>query len=175
TSIVGTSHGTASERSLAYSLTVQKMRDGKPYQDEFESSGQEIFENGWKFRMNLTSPQEGYLYLLNEGPAAGDATTYNVLFPEAKTNNGSPRVSAEQKLQTAWMRFDEHQGTEKFWLVWSASPIKELEAVTASVNEKDQGEIKDSAQSRAVRDFLAKHSSPKPEVTKDSTRKQTSV
>jgi serine/threonine protein kinase len=163
------------ERSLNYSLTVQKMRDGKPYQDTFESSGQEIFENGWKFRMNLSSPQEGYLYLLNEGPAAGDATTYNVLFPEAKTNKGSPRVSAEQRLQTAWMRFDEHQGTEKFWLVWSASPVKELDAVTDSVNDKDQGEIKDSAQARAVRDFLAKHSSPKPDVAKDSAKKQTTV
>ena len=43
------------ERSLKYSLTVQKMRYEKPYQDEFESSGQEIFENGWKFRMNLSS------------------------------------------------------------------------------------------------------------------------
>ena len=53
--------------------------------------------------MNLSSPQEGYLYLLNEGPAAGDAVTYNLLFPEAKTNNGSPRVTADQKLQTAWM------------------------------------------------------------------------
>ena len=164
-----------SERSLAYSLTVQKMRDGKTYQDEFQSSGQEIFENGWKFRMNLSSPQEGYLYLLNEGPAAGDATTYNLLFPEAKTNNGSARVSADQKLQTAWMRFDEHQGAEKFWLVWSASPVKELDAVTDSVNEKDQGEIKDSAQARAVRTFLEKHSSPKPEVAKDSAKKQTTV
>jgi serine/threonine protein kinase len=163
------------ERSLNYSLTVQKMRDGKPYQDTFESSGQEIFENGWKFRMNLSSPQEGYLYLLNEGPAAGDATTYNMLFPEAKTNNNSPRVSAEQRLQTAWMRFDEHQGTEKFWLVWSASPVKELDAATDSVSEKDQGEIKDSAQARAVRDFLAKHSSPKPDVAKDSAKKQTTV
>ena len=163
------------ERSLNYSLTVQKMRDGKPYQDTFESSGQEIFENGWKFRMNLSSPQEGYLYLLNEGPAAGDATTYNVLFPEAKTNNNSPRVSAEQRLQTAWMRFDEHQGTEKFWLVWSASPVKELDAATDSVNEKDQGEIKDSAQARAVRNFLDQHSSPKPEVAKDSTGEKTNV
>jgi serine/threonine protein kinase len=163
------------ERSLNYSLTVQKMRDGKPYQDTFESSGQEIFENGWKFRMNLSSPQEGYLYLLNEGPAAGDETTYNVLFPEAKTNQGSSRVAAEQRLQTAWMRFDEHQGTEKFWLVWSASPVKELDAAKDSVNEKDQGEIKDSAQARAVRDFLAKHSSPKPEVAKDSAKKLTTV
>jgi serine/threonine protein kinase len=163
------------EQSLAYSLTVQKMRDGKPYQSEFESSGQEIFENGWKFRMNLNSPNEGYLYLLNEGPADGDAVTYNMLFPEAKTNNGSPRVTADQKLQTAWMRFDDHQGTEKFWIVYSPTAVKELEAVADKVNERDQGEIKDSAQARALRDFLQKHSSPKPEVTKDSAKKQTTV
>ncbi len=165
----------AREQTLAYSLTVQKMRDGKPYQGEFESSGQEIFENGWKFRMNLNSPREGYLYLLNEGPAAGDAVTYNMLFPEAKTNNGSPRVTADQKLQTAWMRFDDHQGTEKFWLVFSPAPVKELEAATKSVNDVDQGQIKDAAQARAVRDYLQKHSSPKPEVTKDSAKKQTNV
>ena len=161
------------ERSLAYSLTVQKMREGKPYQGEFESSGQEIFENGWKFRMNLSSPQEGYLYLLNEGPAAGDTTTYNMLFPEAKTNNGSPRVAADQKLQTAWMRFEDHQGTEKFWIVWAASPVKELEAVTDAVNERDQGQIRDATKARSVRDFLANRS--KPEVAKDSAKKQTTV
>ena len=159
------------ERSLFYSLTVQKMRDGNPYQDEFESSGQEIFENGWKFRMNLTSPQEGYLYLLNEGPAEGDANTYNVLFPESETNNGSPRVTAGHKLQTAWMRFDDHQGTEKFWIVWTATPVKELEAVTEAVNEKDRGEVKDSAKARAVRDFLRNQFETKPEVSKDSAKK----
>jgi serine/threonine protein kinase len=163
------------ERSLAYSLTVQKMRDGKPYQGEFESSGQEIFENGWKFRMNLTSPQNGYLYLLNEGPASGDTSTYDMLFPEAKTNSGSPRVAANQKLQTAWMRFDDNQGTEKFWMVWSASPVKELDAVTASVNDRDIGQVKDEAKARAVRDFLKTHSSPKPEVAKDSANEQSLV
>ena len=175
--IFGTSgtKATAAERSLSYSLTVQKMRDDKPYQDQFESSGQEIFENGWKFRMNLTSPQDGYLYLLNEGPANGDATTYNVLFPEAKTNNGSPRVSANQKLQTAWMRFDDHQGTEKFWIVWSSSPVKELEVVTDAVNDRDLGEIKDAAKARSVSDYLKAHASPKPDVTKDSVKKETVV
>ncbi len=163
------------ERSLNYSLTVQKMRDGKPYQDTFETSGQEIFENGWKVRMNLSSPQAGFLYLLNEGPAAGGETTYNVLFPEAKTNNGSPQVNVDQKLQTAWMQFDEHQGTEKFWLVWSASPVKDLEAVIDVVNDQDKGEIKNSAKARAVRNFLDQHSSPKPDVTKDSAKQQTTV
>jgi len=163
------------QQTLAYSLTVQKMRDGKPYQNEFESSGQEIFENGWKFRMNLNSPNEGYLYLLNEGPADEDAVSYNMLFPEAKTNNGSPRVTADQKVQTAWMRFDDHQGTEKFWIVYSGAPVKELEAVTDKVNDRDQGAITDPAQARALRDFLQKHSTAKPEVTKDSAKKQTTV
>jgi len=175
--IFGTSgaKATAAERSLSYSLTVQKMRDNKPYQDQFESSGQEIFENGWKFRMTLTSPQDGYLYLLNEGPANGDAATYNVLFPEAKTNNGSPRVNANQKLETAWMRFDDHQGTEKFWIIWSSSPVRELEVVTGAVNDRDLGEIKDAAKARSVSDYLKAHASPKPDTAKDSVKKETVV
>jgi hypothetical protein len=163
------------ERSLTYSLTVQKMRDGKPFQTEFESSGQEIFENGWKFRLNVDSQQDGYLYLLNEGPASANSSTYNVLFPESKTNSGSPQVTAGRKLQTDWMRFDEQQGTEKFWIIWSAAPVKELEAVTEVVNDQDLGEIKDAVKAKAVRDFLNQQATPKPEVTKDSAKKQSVI
>jgi len=163
------------ERSLAYSLTVQKMRDDKPYQGEFQSSGQEIFENGWKFRVNLSSPQDGYLYLLNEGRAEDGNVTYNVLFPEAETNGGSPRVSAGQNLQTAWMRFDNNQGTEKFWIVWTANPVTDLDAVTDAVNDQDRGEIKESAKAREVGDLLKRHSAIPPEATKDSAKKLTVV
>jgi hypothetical protein len=151
------------------------MRDGKPFQTEFESSGQEIFENGWKFRMNFDSQQDGYLYLLNEGPASANSSTYNVLFPESKTNSGSPQVTAGRKLQTDWMRFDEQQGTEKFWMVWSASPVRELQAVTEAVNDRDLGEIRDPAKARAVRDFLNQHATTKPEVSKDSAKKQSVI
>ncbi len=161
------------ERNLNYGLTVQKMRDGKPYQDTFESTGQEIFENGWKFRMNLDSPQTGYLYLLNEGPAGDDVTTYNLLFPVPSTNAGSPFVAANQKIETGWMVFDQNQGTEKFWVVWSAEAVPELEAVKGVANPKDKGEISDSAQRRAVEQFLKKHSSAV--ATKNTAKKQSSV
>lgn len=161
-------------RELSYSLTVQKMRDGQPFQNEFESSGQEIFENGWKFRMNLSSRQNGYLYLLNEGPSAGGGTTFNVLFPAPSNNSGNAYVKGNEAIKTGWMLFDEHQGTEKFWIVWAAQPVPELEAVRGVVNETDKGAVKDASKEDALRRFLNTQTE-KPQVTKDSAKKQTTV
>ena len=165
----------AETRDLSYKLIVQKMRNGRPYQEEFESSGQEIFENGWKFRMNMNSSQTGYLYLLNEGPAEGGDITYNMLFPAPSMNAGSPYLAANQKIETAWMVFDQNQGTEKFWMIWAAEAVPELEAVKGVVNPTDKGEIKDSGQAKAVREFLKKHSSSPPVAEKDKNKKQTNV
>jgi len=165
----------SSQRFLSYGLTVQKMRAGRPYQDQFDSSGQEIFENGWKFRMRLTSEQAGFLYLLNEGPAAGGEDTLNLLFPAPSTNNGSPQLASNQEIQTGWMVFDEHQGTEKFWIVWAEKAVPELEAVKGVVNPKDKGTIGDARQVKDVRDFLAKYSGNKPEVEKSKTKKETDL
>jgi len=166
----------APERNLSYSLTVQKIRDGRPYQEVFESSGQEIFENGWKFRMNVSSRQSGYLYLLNEGPFANGVTTFNVLFPVPSTNSGASYIQPNQEIKTGWMLFDENQGTEKFWVVWAANAIPELEAVKGVVNEKDRGAIDNVTQANAVRDFLSAHySAVKPTMEKDKVKKQTNV
>lgn len=162
-------------RDLSYRLTVQKMRNGRPYQEEFESSGQEIFENGWKFRIHMNSPQTGYLYLLNEGPAEGGEVTYNMLFPAPSMNAGLPYLAAYQKMETAWMVFDENQGTEKFWMIWAAEAVPELEAVKGVVNPTDKGEIKDSGHSKAVSEFLKKHFSTPPVAEKDKNKKQTNV
>lgn len=165
----------ATERLLSYGLTVQKMRSGSPYQDSFDSSGQEIFENGWKFRMHITSPQAGYLYLLNEGPASGGAITYNLLSAASAKNSSDPPVTANEKTETPWMVFDEHQGTEKFWMVWSAQAVAELEAVKGVINPKDKGEIGNADQAKAVRRFLEDHASEKPEAQKDVRNKQTNL
>jgi serine/threonine protein kinase len=166
---------TGPERLLSFSLTVQKMRDGKPYQEPFESSGQEIFENGWKFRLNFSSPQAGFLYLLNEGPAAGGVITFHLLFPTPSINAGLAQLAVHQSMQTGWYLFDEHQGTEKFWLVWAAAPVRELEAVRGVVNPQDLGVIREPSQISAVRAFLTAHASAKPEVEKDKVKKQTNL
>jgi hypothetical protein len=166
---------TAPERVLNYGLTVQKMRDGQPFQEPFASSGQEIFESGWKFRMDISSPQSGCLYLVNEGPSESGEITYNMLFPAPATNSGSPYLDANQKIQTGWMVFVEGHGTENFWIVWAAEAVPELEAVKDVVNEKDKGAIRDRDQAKAVREFLARHASPKPIVETDRAIKKSSV
>jgi serine/threonine protein kinase len=157
------------ERLLTYSLTVQKMRDGKPYQEPFESSGQEIFENGWKFRLNLSSPQPGFLYLLNEGPAPGGQITFNLLFPLPGSNASTAPMSANQRIQTGWYVFDEHQGTEKFWLIWAAQRVSELERVSANPTIQDANHI------AALREFLTRHAESKFEVERDKIKKQTTA
>jgi hypothetical protein len=165
----------APERVLNYGLTVQKMRNGRPYQEPFVSSGQEIFESGWKFRMDISSPQSGCLYLVNEGPSESGEITYNMLFPAPGANFGSPYLDANQKIHTGWMVFVEGQGTENFWMIWAAEAVPELEAVKDVVNDKDKGAIRNQDQANAVREFLARHASPKPDVETDRTNKRSSV
>ena len=88
-------------------------------------------------------------------------------------NSGSPYLQADQKIQTAWMVFVDQQGTEKFWMVWAAEAVPELEAVKDVVNDQDKGVIRDKGEANAVREFLAKHSVSKPNVETDRVRKQT--
>ncbi len=165
----------APERLISFSLTVQKMRGGQEYQAPFEASGQEIFESGYKFRLNLVSPQAGWLYLLNEGPTAGGAISYVMVFPIPSLNGGSAQLAAGQAIQTGWYLFTEHEGTEKFWLVWAAQSVAELEAVKGMVNPRDKGAISDPHQLNAVRALLNQHAQAAPEAVKDKVKEQTNV
>jgi len=115
-------------RSFTYWLNVQKMRNGKPYQDAFLSSGKEIFETGYRFRLNVSSPDPGYLYLFNEGPPSQSGTSFTILYPTPVSNDGLATLGANQLVQTNWNKFAGQTGTENFWIVWSISPVPELEA-----------------------------------------------
>jgi serine/threonine protein kinase len=165
----------SAQRSLVYSLTVQKMRDGKSYKDPFESSGQEVFENGYKFRLNVSSPQSGYLYVFNEGAPEKDNSDFTIIYPTPLTNKGSAKLDANQSVQTNWNTFAGETGTEHFWIIWSATSINELESARDEAFKDKEGAITNATIGRSVKDYLAKHSDPKPETTKDTAKKQTDV
>ena len=169
----------AAERVLNYWVTVQKFRDGK-YRQPIRLPGEILFEKDDQVRLHVGSAQDGHLYVFNEGPPGGDRLPpLNVLFPSPTANTGSSRVSSGQTIdipRESWLRFDQQEGTEKLWLVWSVNSLPDLESTKKFANEKDRGVIGSPGLDRLVRDFLAKtYAASKPTVAKDDSTKETHV
>jgi len=167
---VATTPVTPVERTLTYWITVQKFKGGNPYQDPFTLAGEINFEAGYRIRVNVRSPQSGYLYILNEGPAAG-APEYNIVFPTPSANQGSSLLQASQMVQIpekSWLRFDEQRGVEKLWLVFSENALPELDSLKPFAGTQTRGLITDPLRNKAIKDFLDAQTS-KPAVEKGET------
>ena len=170
-------------RTLTYSLTVQKItRDSKtnklkPLADPFRATGQEIYGNNWEFHLNIEPGEDGWLYLLNEGPGDGGAMVYNVLFPTPANNNSVAYLAAGKKVQAGPYFFNEYTGTEKLWIIWSSKSLEEIQQIFSDAAEKKQNKlmIDDPAQINTVRKLLAQYESAKAEVETDFSKKQTII
>jgi serine/threonine protein kinase len=162
-------------RSFNYWLNVQKMRNGKSYQQPFLSSGKEIFETGYKFRLNVSSPDPGYLYLFNEGPPSHSGTSFTILYPTPLTNNGSASLGANQIVQTNWNKFAGEGGTENFWIVWSSSLVPELEAAKVEAFKHPNGALTGENLVAAKKFLVEKESEIKTKYTTNKDTHQTTV
>jgi hypothetical protein len=141
-----------------------------------------IFGADDEIRFHISSPQSGYLYVINEGPMQTDRLpNFNILFPDAD-NGGSPEIRAGEMAHIPppgpnqrenWFYFDHEEGVEIIWLVWSEAAVPELDAVKGRANPRDRGAIRDLRQRTAISYFLAPFSAIKPEVERDELNKQT--
>lgn len=159
--------------NIDYFLTVQKMRDGKKYQEPFDSSGQEIFENGYQFLMNLKPSDKGFLYIFAEGLNDKGETVFNIIFPTPKQNGGTADVSPGQTYQTGWNEFSGSAGTENFWLVWS----REKPDVAEKSREnafRNGGKVVDNDLEKKLKDFL-ENAKIKIPATKDAGNKLSKI
>ena len=157
-------------RELTWWLTAQRMQGGKLEGIPVQSAGNDWFPNGTKFKFNLVSPQAGYLYLLNEGLTKGGEKSLNLLYPTPKNNQLNAAVTANQPIQTDNYLFDENEGTEKFWIVWAATPVAEIEAAKTDAKP----DIKNAIQRAAILALLAQHA-PKATSTMDDSKENSTV
>jgi len=160
------------ERMLTYWLTVQKFRDGR-LKEPYVIAGEINFEAGDQIRLNVRTPQAGYLYVLNEGPRTGETVPeFVMLFPSPTANKGSPLLAADQQIQIpqkSWLRFDAQEGVERLWLVFAEKAVPELESVKGFVNDQSKGLITDMTQNKTIHDLLTTRSTTKPNVEKGET------
>jgi hypothetical protein len=161
-------------QTLTYWLTVQKVANDKPTGEPFESAGQEIFGNGWRFRFNLQPLQNGALYLLNEGPGADNNIEYNVLFPNPADNSGVPGLAANQKLDAGWFRFVENTGVEKLWVIWLSQSASDLDGIFHEAASHG-GVIANAGQIATVQNYLKHYESERPEIIPYKAQKRTLV
>ena len=158
-------------RTLTYSITVQKFKDNRPFQDPFDLAGEINFEANYRIRLNVHSDEPGYFYVLNEGPAdEAQELQYIAVFPSPTANSGSEVLAANQSIRIpdkSWLRFDEEQGVEKLWLVFAKEPVAELDGVKAFASGRTRGLITDPQVNRTVKNFLTSHSAHEVSVAKD--------
>jgi serine/threonine protein kinase len=160
---------------LAYSLTVQKVFDGRPMGAPEEYTGAEMFGNGWKFKFNVTPTEDGYFYLLNAAPQPDGSTEWNVLFPTPRNNNEQAKINGLRKQTFGWYVFDNIPGQEKLWLIWSRrEPIPDLEAAVKAAT-KTALVIKEPQQVVAVTNFLNTLEKEAPLVMADVQQKRTVI
>ena len=140
-------------RSLVYWLEVQRIRNGRAYQKFFLSTNADIFETGDKFRVSVSCPEPGYVYLFNEGTPEPGSTSFTILYPTPETNEGSASIGKNQPLQTNWNTFRGRPGAENFWIVWSNTPVGELESAKVEAFKHRDGGLT-GATLDAVKNFL---------------------
>jgi serine/threonine protein kinase len=163
-------------RSLSYSLLVQKMRDGVEYQEPFQSSGQEIFENGYKFQMRFTPPDIGFFYVFAEGLNNNNEKVLKLIFPTPLRNNGKAEISANRLYETGWNQFGGTAGTENFWIIWSKDKPDIVEKSRNNAFQSDkEGELTDKGLADQLRNYLEKNKTDQATVSKDSEKKLTKV
>jgi serine/threonine protein kinase len=178
----GPSPPALAERTLSYLLEAQKNTERYPGSEPFTPPVDIIFKAGDQVRLKVSSPQDCYLYVINEGPErANGLPDLVVMFPN---DGGSAQVAANQSIQipmpsrnpeTDWFEFNEEVGVEKIWLIWSERSVAEMEAIKGLANPKDQGLVSDPSQISAVARYLEALMETKVEVEKDEASRRTKL
>ena len=76
-----------------------------------------------------------------------------MVYPTKETNNGAASLGANQTFQSNWITFRGAAGDENFWIVWSVSPVSQLESAKTEALKDPHGGLTEQ-HLEAVREFL---------------------
>jgi serine/threonine protein kinase len=161
--------------SFKYWFMIQKMRYSAAYQDPDKSNGDETFNGGDRFKINMVSEEPAYVYIFNEAPAEPGVKNFTLEYPRVNLNDGAATIGANQPLETDSLQFKGQKGADNVWFVWSSEPVDELEKIKSEAfKNPDRGITGESL--IAVKAFLqTKEAETKPKTRKSSISQEVSV
>lgn len=167
---------TGAMRKMRYWLEVQKTRGGRPFGAPFESSGREIFESGYKFRLNFLGEDTGYFYLFNEGKDSDGSVVFSILYPIPVAGKDTALSQKEKLIQTNWNKFEGKAGAEKVWLIWTADKIQILEDIREDAFSQSE-EVLNKVREASLRQFLNEQSKQNinTELEKNGEKRRTII
>lgn len=158
------------EHQFSYYLMVQKVKNGKDFEEPYRSSGQETVETGYKVRMNFIPDADGYMYILNEGKNDVNETVFSLLFPTTIRNNGLSKITSGQTID-APAKVKGKRGTEFFWVIWTKVQNPDVEAAIMSAFQTEGKVVGESRKN--LETYLSKFQADKVIAVKDTPNQQT--
>ena len=154
------------ERSFAYSLWL-KQPAGQPR----EITPDAMPPGGSELKLKFSSPQGGYLYLLAEGRGQANQRSWVWLFPEPGYQSGSGEISPGSNVSIptpsdAYIQLDSNPGQEIVHMIWSDSPVEQLESIKKSLFTALRYELSDGDAASASR--ITAQASPPAEERRHS-------
>jgi serine/threonine protein kinase len=167
----------AQEHTLSYWALAQKYNGKRPEGAPVRLLGREMyFGTGDELQFFVTSSDSGHLYLLSEEPSDRNSGSYFLLFPTPKANNSSSQIQANSEIATDRNFFDERLGTEKVWIIWSASAIPELEAEISRWKDKEYlGEITEPTRVASINNLFEENVKDRGRVEQDDGSNRMSI
>lgn len=120
---------------LALKYRLLKRTDTGEY-DEVDTDT--VFRSGDKIKVAVEPNDTGYLYIVQQGTSK----TWNLLFPNEDTEQGSNRVDRNQEVDLpagGRFTFDAQKGEEKLFLVLTRRPEPDLEKLIYSLSQAGTG------------------------------------
>jgi len=109
------------------------------------------FSSGDRIKLGFKSNRDGYLYV----SSLGSTGTSRLMFPRPGESNNFIRANREYSVPDgAYMRFDEHTGTESLLLVLSPTPIADLSPAAPGMDERATRKFVAYADSNGAKDLL---------------------
>ena len=161
--------------ALNYSVTVQKYRNGAPYQEPFRVPGEMIFEKDYRIALEVTSLEAGFLYIVNEGiEGSSGKRTFNLLVPRDGVAAALP-PSTRTRIPPGeeWFQFDAASGREMLYLFLSRATVPEFDRLRELA--AGPGGVADPAEVSRISEWIGRHRSVPANIKKDGQLRQTEV